>query len=85
MYHENGVINDIVLAIVNDGNGKQCGMTYEQRKAAADNGIGDFRIACQVYANQRVRDGGTKATREEILKAADILQAYYVAHNAESA
>ncbi len=86
LYHDDPVTDDLILTVINDGNGSQCGMTYEDRKrAAASHGLADFRVACRHYARQRVRDGGVPANREQIIEAADYLFRYYTQHNAECA
>lgn len=83
-YSADPVINDLVLTIINDGNGAQCGRTYEQRCAAAENGIFEYSYMCREYSRQRNRAGSSRATREQILAAATILQEYYREHMAEN-
>lgn len=81
-YHEDPIVNDIVLTIINDGNGSQCGMDYEERKRMAES-VYRFRTACREYNRQRSRSGSVRATPGQIIQAADILQAYYREHVAE--
>jgi hypothetical protein len=76
-YHQDPVVNDLVLTIINDGDGSQCGRSYQQRCNAAENGIFEFRYACREYGRQRSRSGSSRPTREQVLIAADILQSYY--------
>jgi hypothetical protein len=84
-YHNNPTVNDLVLSIINDGDGSMCGMTYKQRCAAADTGIGEFRAAARDYSEYRTKHfEQPKATRQEILDAATCLQEYYRRHNLES-
>jgi hypothetical protein len=86
MYHENPIINDLILTIINDGNGSQCGLSYAQRKyEAAHHGLSQFRLACARYNKQRVASGSKKADRLEVIEAAQILFDYYIAHNREIA
>lgn len=85
-YHDDAVTNDLILTIINDGNGSECGMTYEQRKAAADTGIAAFRAACKTYSDRRAtRYESPRANRAQILEAATYLQNYYREHAKESA
>ena len=86
MYSENPVVNDIVLAVINDGNGSQCGMTYEQRCVAAEHGLADYRVACAKYGKDgRVALDERPATRAEVIEAASLVQKYYRNHMAEAA
>lgn len=83
-YSENHAVNDTVLTIINDGDGAQCGMTYEERKAAADTGIYRFREACRAYSRYRNKNyGSIHLERTEVIEAASILQEYYREHVAE--
>jgi hypothetical protein len=84
MYSEDSIVNDIVLTLVNDGNGSECGMTYAERVAAADTGIGDYRIACAKYNERRAAVYEMpKATRRQVVQAATLVQAYYRNHAKE--
>lgn len=86
MFSTNHAINDTVLTIINDGDGTQCGMTYEQRKSAAENGILEFRAACRAYSRYRNSHYGSRhLNRAEVIDAAIILQNYYREHVAECA
>lgn len=84
MHHQNPIINDIVLTIINDGNGSQCGMDYAARCAAAENGIASYRAACRYYNLQRSYAGAKSATRAEMLEAESVLQGYYRQHMQEA-
>jgi hypothetical protein len=85
-YSTNPTVEDVVLTVINDGNGSQCGMTYAQRCEAAEFGIFEFRAACRAYGRYRHRNyGASIPTRGEVIEAADILQAYYREHTKESA
>ena len=86
IYSQNHTVEDLVLTIINDGDGSQCGMTYAQRCAAADNGIAEFRQACRRYGTYRVRhyEAPMFPKHSELIEAADILQAYYREHAKES-
>ena len=80
-YHVNPVINDLVLAVINDGNGSECGMTYDERCKMAEFGILYYRAACKRYSERRVKVYEVrKATRAEIIEAASIIQEYYRQH-----
>jgi hypothetical protein len=84
LYHDDPVVDDLILTIINDGNGSQCGMTYENRKSAAfSHDLAPFRIAARKYSTQRVKAGGSPATRSQIIEAANYLMHYYTEHNAE--
>ena len=77
-------VNDIVLTIINDGDGKQCGMDYSTRCDEAITGRDLFISACRAYDRySREFYGSPKATREQIIAAADIVQAYYRQHVTE--
>ena len=84
MYSQNTVVNDLVLTIINDGNGSQCGMNYKSRCASAETGIYEFRAACRAYGRQRSISGSSRPSRTDILEAATILQNYYREHVKES-
>jgi hypothetical protein len=80
-YHTNHSVNDIVLSVINDGNGSMCGMSYEQRCAAADTGILEFRAAAKQYSDYRHKHfEQPRANRQEIIDAATCLQEYYRKH-----
>ena len=84
MYHDNPAINDTLLSIINDGNGDVCGMSYQQRRDASENGILQYRAACREYSKYRHKVHGSRhLTRLEIIEAADFLQNYYRVHVAE--
>lgn len=86
MYHADSAINDIVLTLINDDNGSECGMTYQQRVAAAETGIGDYRIACAKYNERRASVYEMpKATRHQVIHAATLVQEYYRRHAKELA
>lgn len=81
--------NDLFLIVVNDGNGDQCGMTYEQRcKAMTKTGadpIHDFRLACKRANNWRVNHDCKIASHGDMMAAASAILAYYRNHVAEMA
>ena len=80
-YHIDPVVNDLVLTIINDGDGEQCGTDYRQRIGAAEFGLFKFRTACREYGRYRQRVYGLSfPTREQWFTAATILQNYYRAH-----
>ena len=78
-YHADPVVNDMLLTIINDGDGKLCGRSYRQRLAAAAHGnmLFEFRYMCREYGRVRARAGASRPTREQTLLAASLLQAYY--------
>ena len=85
-YHADYRTNDIVLSVINDGDGTMCGMNYKQRCAAAEFGLGQFRAAAKAYSDYSARVfEQAPATRRQILDAATCLQEYYRRHMAESA
>ena len=73
------IVNDIVLTVINDGNGDQCGLTYKQRCNAAQYGLASYRIACVRYGNS------IGASKQQVLEAADEVQEYYREHTKEMA
>ena len=84
MYSPDSIVNDLVLTIVNDGNGTECGMSYAARRLAVklQDGVFQFRRACEHYNKRRVSvyECSESATAHQINSAADILRAYYVDH-----
>lgn len=85
-YHTDPRTNDIVLSVINDGDGSMCGMTYKQRCDAAEFGLAQFRAAAKAYADFSVTHFAQRpASRQQILDAATCLQEYYRRHMAESA
>ena len=85
MYHSNPTVNDICLAIINDGDGSQCGTHYAGRCEAARRGsMSAFLTMAQEYEMWRLRHGMPSVRRAERIAAAEILLAYYCAHNAKS-
>lgn len=87
MYHDSPVINDIVLTIINDGNGSQCGMTYEDRCANTHNAALSkrlFRDAASRYTgSNRYLADNADVPRSAIITAARILFDYYLNHVTE--
>lgn len=91
-YHDDPLVNDAVLAIINDGNGEMCGMDYEARKAAAkrqEYGIHLYQKAAQAYIryfNRHFLDAGESERRftpNQLETIARLLQRYYLDHIAE--
>ena len=80
MYSENHVINDVVLTVINDGDGTQCGMTYAQRCAAATGPLDPYVNAAGTYGDTLSPPAGLF----ECLDAAYIIRDYYVDHSADS-
>lgn len=58
--------NDIVLTLVNDGDGSQCGLDYDARRTAS---LARIRIACRHYL--------PTASNADIDDAAILVKAYY--------
>jgi len=84
IYSTDHRVNDLVLTIINDGDGKQCGMDYAKRCAAAETGLFDYRFACRSYSRYSHAHYGTPhATQAQIIAAADIVQEYYREHVTE--
>jgi len=84
LYSDNHTVEDLVLTIINDGDGSQCGMTYAERVAAADTGLYAYRAACRQYGRYRHSQYGSSIpTRQEWLDAANIIQEYYRQHAKE--
>lgn len=84
------VVNDMVLTVVNDGNGDQCGYSYPERLRVArmPNVLARdylFRCMCEHYDRHcRVRDGTTeRPTTFQLRAAARELRDYYDRHIAE--
>lgn len=75
MFTTDHKINHAVLAIINDGNGSLCGLTYTRRCELAEYGLVDYCHA--------VKQFDPTLTRTQNRKAGEILQAYYQNHVAE--
>jgi hypothetical protein len=78
-YHDDPAINDALLTVINDGNGSQCGLTYEDRKqlgaeyAVRPAGVlRDFKRAARRYRRDLTPSQATAAAR--------FLADYYVQH-----
>ena len=82
---ENTTITDITLSVINDGDGSQCGFSYDDRCDAikrADDSV--FRAACWQYGTRgRSALELPPASRDEILAAASAVRDYYIEHVAE--
>ena len=87
MYSDNPVINDIVLAIINDSNGSQCGMTYEDRCANVHNASLSRRLfregAVRYTTSREYLVNNEPVKRGDIITAAKILLDYYREHLAD--
>ncbi len=75
---------DLVTMAVNDGNGSQCGKTYEERCAMARMGasirpIVWFRVANFVN-DWNCLKGAPTASAQDVLRAAADLADYYAEH-----
>lgn len=83
-YSENPTINDIVLSIINDGDGSQCGLNYQARIKAVGTlvqGLTAFQAAAKEYGHWRVRHLGLLMPYpSERMQAARILFEYYENH-----
>lgn len=85
-YHEDPRVNDIMLSIINDGDGSQCGgFDYAQRCAAGrSHDLFKFRWAAREYDRYAHRTYGTPhATREQTVLAGNLLLEYYQRHAEE--
>jgi len=79
MYHDNPRTNNVILAVINDGNGGLCGMTYEERCQSVDNftSVLNLRKAARVCAD---RLGINLPFRPDSFEAGNILSRYYQDH-----
>lgn len=87
-YHDKHAINDAVLAIINDGDGSMCGMSYKDRcrPDVVQHGIIHYRNAVRTYSRYAVTHfEATKLRRQDQIIAADRIQAYYREHLKELA
>lgn len=83
MFSKDPIINDIVLTIVNDGNGKQCGASYEKRLeyATRHKPYLAFRAIAREYGRRAFRSYGTAhPTLQQTSQAGNILADYYAQH-----
>lgn len=76
------MINNIVLSVINDGDGSSCGVNYAKRvKAARCHDLAQFRIMARRYNNFAVREYGSKiATSKEVIEAGEQIFKYYENH-----
>jgi len=65
----NHKVNDIVLTVINDGNGSQCGMTYSER---CELNYLALLNACRYYA--------PTAKNADINEAGKLIRDYYIQH-----
>lgn len=80
-------VTDIELTVINDGDGSQCGYSYDDRCAAAlfpgSPNQYVFLNAARNYDHVRQRAGAAPASEAAIQEAARRLTAYYVEHAQE--
>ena len=81
MYHDNPVLNNIILTIINDGNGSECGTTYDDRIKFAGNYDTASFYAMTRHCAERY---GDRLTAQQVGDAAMIVYSYYVNHNTEN-
>jgi hypothetical protein len=74
-YSNNHKVEDVVLTVINDGDGTQCGMSYKQRCQVAQYGLLDYQVACTRY--------NPTLSRKEAREAACLIQTYYQEHMKE--
>jgi len=80
MYHQDPLVNRIMLVAINDGDGSQCGYTYAQRCTLAQQGfrLVEFRhMARNVLLSEGLYD---TAPRSAWVEAGNCLQDYYDRH-----
>jgi len=83
MFSDNHIVNDLVLCVINDGNGSECGISYEQRCQAAMGfrSILSMRQAARECGHYQHKVYGTSVpTRKELVEAGNILANYYDEH-----
>lgn len=81
MYHENPEIDDIVLTVINDGDGELCGMDYNKRcQMAFLFDATEFIVACKQYNSQKENQVSDHHCRT----AAFIVRDYYRNHLKEN-
>ena len=83
-YSENCNVEDTVLTVINDGEGSQCGYTYDQRLAfgrLGDSSRWRFREIARNYSRYRHQAYESRLlTPDEWKEAGDLLLAYYQEH-----
>lgn len=86
LYHRDSAVDRLVLAVINDGDGSMCGMTYAERCARAVYGLADFYAAVDEMDRVSVERFDTPPTpRDQRRVAARLVQDYYRRHVAELA
>ena len=75
--------NSLFLTVQNDGNGSQCGYTYEQRKSVIKyprHKLETFKVMAQTANAWHVKNGYEAFTETEVNDAAETLLTYYADH-----
>ena len=86
-YHFDTRVNDIMLTVINDGNGDQCGADYAERCRLGKDGTQRSRMQFRYIARECARRA-RKAAQTSLAQssaAGDFLFKYYVNHAKELA
>ena len=80
-YHQNPKIHEVMLVIINDGNGDQCGFCYDERREWAFGSTVNIVKSRMAVRNACIWDrqhgGHLLLDRPEIIEAACALRDYY--------
>ena len=79
-YHPDHATNDVILCVINDGNGSQCGYSYDQRIELARRKyrLLEFRHMARNYIRYASQNYGTPHPhRTAWIEAGNYLQKYY--------
>lgn len=85
-YHDDPQVNEIILTVINDGNGNQCGADYSERcriaqHAEVDSARYRFRGIARAYDRYSHRVyGHPLRTLKQTSEAGDYLAKYYAEH-----
>ncbi len=83
MYSNDPLVNDIVLSVINDGNGDQCGTDYAKRVDLGRQIVNlyQFRAMAREYGRYaKKRFGSPIPTRAQWVEAGNLLSEYYEEH-----
>ena len=77
-FHRNHKVNNLILTVINDGNGDQCGVNYNERMKHAEFPLGTMQKAVKHYNDSL--PSNEKANRRELFAARNFLGCYYREH-----
>jgi hypothetical protein len=82
LYVDDPAADQIILCVVNDGSGSQCGASYTERcNYARENDLFKFRLMAREYGRYAHKKFGSPIpSRAATVAAGDYLFKYYIEH-----